>query len=211
VVASAGYLNRLMKNKKVKQERFHYSLPMEMVAWELYGIDKRPGLAGAFQNCSFFKKECRKFLNKIRKRINQIVTNDELFRETLNRDIDGIEHEIKKCSQTYNTDIDIIGKLICLVSHLLGWDHDEGDFFRIPIYYQTEDQKVKSSKIISMRGVPSEIAFRRRNIILQLRKESLSYQQIGLILGISDSCVKQLEKANHLDSWHAEELKRKGS
>jgi len=202
---------KVMKNKKIKQERFHYSLPLEMVAWELYGIDKRPGLAATFQRCSFFKDNCRKFLKKIRKRINQIVSNDELLRDTLNRDIEGIEDEIKKCSQTYNTDIDIIGQLIRLVSHLLGWDHNEGNFFRTPIYYQTEVQKEKLLKIVSKRGVPSEIPFRRRNIILNLLKDKLSYQQIGLILGISDSCVKQLEKANYLDNCHTEELKRKGS
>jgi len=43
-----------------------------------------------------------------------------------------------------------------------------------------------------------------------LKKENLSYQQIGLILGITDSCVKQLERATHLDKWHEEELERKG-
>jgi hypothetical protein len=199
----------MKKNKKIKQERFHYSLQMEMAAWELYGMNKQHGIASAFQSSSFFKKECKKFMSKIRKRINQIITTDELFRETLNADIDVIEIELKYCSENNNSDIDIIGKLIQLVSHLLGWDHYEGDFYRTPIFYQTEDQKERSLRIIDRQRVPSEIAFRRRNIILQLRKERLSYQQIGLILGITDSCAKQLERANHLDKWHEEELNRK--
>ncbi|MDD5107916.1 MAG: hypothetical protein PHC29_00175 [Candidatus Omnitrophica bacterium] len=204
-------LNKIImkKSKKIKQERFHYSLQMEMAAWELYGMNKRHGMASAFQNCSFFKKECKNFMNKIRKRINQIVTTDELFRENLNADLDSIERELKYCSKNNNNDIDIIGKLISLVSHLLGWDHYEGDFYRTPMFYQTEDQKEKSLRIVAKQGVPSETAFRRRNIILQLHKEGLSYQQIGLILGITDSCAKQLEKASHLDKWHEEELKRK--
>jgi len=197
------------KNKNTKLERFHYSLQMEMAVWELYGMNKRHGMASAFQSCSFFKKECKKFMDKIRRRINQIVTTDEFFRETLNADIDSIERELKYCSENNNNDIDLIGKLIILVSHLLGWGYCEGEFYRTPIYYQTDEQKEKSLRIVAKQGVPSEIVFRKRNIILQLRKENLSYQQIGLILGITDSCVKQLEKANHLDKWHEEELKRR--
>jgi hypothetical protein len=199
----------MKKSKKIKQERFHYSLQMEMAAWEFYGMNKRHGMASAFQSYSFFKKECKRFIDKVRKRINEIITTDDFFRDTLNADIDSIERELKYCSEDYNNDIDIIGKLIRLTSHLLGWGCYEGEFYRTPIYYQTEEQKEKFLKIVAKQGVPSEIVFRRRNIILQLRKENLSYQQIGLILGITDSCVKQLERATHLDEWHEEELKRR--
>jgi len=147
----------MKKNNKTKQERFHYSLPMEMAAWELYGMNKRHGMASAFQSCSFFKKECKKFMDKIRKRINQIVTTDEFFRDTLNVDIDSIERALKYCSESNNNDIDIIGKLIVLVSHLLGWGYSEGEFYMTPMYYQTEEQKEKSLKIVAKQGVPSEI------------------------------------------------------
>lgn len=195
------------QNKKLKQYR--YSLPMEMVGWELYGMQSREhGLASAYSDPAFFRKQSLKFVNKIRKRINNIVTNDELFREHLLFLINSIENKIKLVTRE-NNEIDIIASLFQIVVNLLGWGHYEGDFIRTPVFYQTEKQKEKFIKLVTRQGVPSEIVYQRRKIIIQLRKVNLTYQQIGLILGITDSCAKQLEKAEHLESCHEEEVKRR--
>lgn len=196
--------------KRIKKQ-YRYSRAMEITTWEYHGLKNiSHGMTCAYSNPDFFKKECLKLGKKIRKRINQIITNDEFLRELISDDLDQLDKTIKLITKEDN-EIDIIASLFKIIAHLLGWAHLEGKFFRTPIYYQTEDQKERSLRFVTKQGVPSEIAFRRRNIILQLRKENLSYQQIGLILGISDSCAKQLEKANHLDKWHDKELKRKNS
>jgi len=200
-----------MKTQKQEKKQYHYSMPMEMAAWEFLGIDScAHGMASAYQNPIYFKKQCLKFIRKIEKRINQVITNDELFRESLLSKVKSLESRVKQVTKE-NIEIDIIAGLFQIVALLLGWGSCTGKFLRTPIYYQTEDQREKFLKIVSQQGVPCETAFRRRNIIIQLRKENLSYQQIGLILGITDSCVKQLEKADHLDKAYKEELKRRNT
>jgi hypothetical protein len=199
----------MKKNKKRKQ--YHYSMPMEITAWEFLGYNSSAhGMAAAYSDPIYFKNQCLKFTKKIKKRINEIVTNDEFFKDSLLTKFKTLEERLKEIPKKDN-EIDIIASLFQTIALLLGWGHFEGKFFRTPIYYQTDDQKERFLRLIAKQGVPSEIVFRRRNIILQLRKENLSYQQIGLILGISDSCVKQLEKADHLDDWRDEELKRRNS
>lgn len=199
----------MRKNKEKKQ--YHYSMSMEMAAWEFFGINSSAhGMASAYSNPVYFKNQCLKFTKNIEKRINEIITNDELFREYLLSKIDALEGKLKKVTKL-NNEIDVIADLFQIIALLLGWGHSGGKFFRTPIYYQTENQKENFLKFVAKQGVPSEVVFWRRNIILQLRKENLTYQQIGLILSISDSCAKQLENAKHFDSWHEEEIKRKSS
>ena len=197
--------------RKKSKKQYHYSMPMEMTAWEFFGCDSSAhGMASAYSNPIYFKNQCLKFVTKIKKRINEVITNDEFLRDYLLKVIEILEERLKKVSKE-NNEIDIIASLFQIIALLLGWGHFEGKFFRTPIYYQTEEQIERTLRFIAKQGVPSEIPFRRRSIILQLRKEGLSYQQIGLILGISDSCAKQLEKANHLENWHNEELKRRSN
>lgn len=196
--------------KNIKKQ-YHYSMLMEMVAWQFFGHDSSShGMASAYSNPVYFKNQCLKFVKKIRKRVHEVITNDEFLKDYLLSYLDALEKSLKRVTKE-NSEIDIIASLFQIIALLLGWGHFEGKFFRTPIYYQTEEQKERTLRFLSRQGVPSEISFRRRNIILQLRKKGLSYQQIGLILGISDSCAKQLEKANHLDKWHDEELKRRNS
>ena len=145
------------KNKK----QYHYSMAMEMTGWEFCGINSSShGMASAYANPSFFKKECLRFLKKIRKRINEIVTNDEILRDILLMDVDHLESEIKKVIKE-NNEIDIIGELFRMIAHLLGWAHFEGEFFRTPIFHQTEEQKTKSLQFLSRTKSPFEIAYRK--------------------------------------------------
>lgn len=74
-----------MKNKlNIQSERFHYCMTMEMVEWELFGIDKKPhGMASAFADYRYFKKRAKAFLRKIKNRLNEVVRNDETLRVLL--------------------------------------------------------------------------------------------------------------------------------
>jgi len=62
---------------EINKKRFHYSQSMESADWEYFGIQKRPsGYASAYNNYKNFKNSCRKYVEKIKNRINETVTSD---------------------------------------------------------------------------------------------------------------------------------------
>ena len=192
-----------------KKKCYPYNLQMEITSWEYNGKNKTShGMASAYQNPRHFKDECLKIIGKIKKRIIQVVTNDEILKATLLDDLDNLKSDIKKIVKE-NSEPHVIAVLLKLIAHLLGWDYFEGKFFRTPIFHQTEEQRHKSLEKAASLHVPSEVLYRRRRLILKLRKEELNYQKIALILGMTDSSVKSLEEAKHIDKWYKEEIERK--
>lgn len=196
--------------KSNESERFHYSTCMEMTDWEYFGFQRTPsGIAGAFAKPSYLKKRCLAFVKKIKKRINEVITGDEVFKEKLLDDIDSLEAKIKAISPKNNNDIDIIADLFRIIAYLLGWDNGEGTFFRTPIYYQTPEQQYESLKKRARLKQGFELSYKKREIIHRLLSEDIPYAQIALILNISESSVKRLKKANHVDEMYHKYLKRK--
>jgi len=188
---------------KINNERFHYCLAMEMADLALTGINnKSQGMASAFVDPAYFKSRCLSFIRKIRSRIMEITTNDDIFRESLLDSIISLEREIKRVSSTNNNDLEIIACLFRTISLLLGWDFFEGKIYRTPIYHQTEEQHAATLHNLSKSRSPFEIPHWRREIINDLRKKDVPYTQIALILGTSVTNIKQLEKAHHINQLH---------
>lgn len=196
----------------MQTERFHYCMQMEMVEWEFFGVNKRPsGMAAAFANPSYFKRRCKAFLKKIKRRVNEVVTNDETLRLSLINDIDRLEKEISRISKKTNNDIEIIAEFFMLVAHLLGWAHADGKFYRTPIYHQTETQQEEDLTKIAHLNLPSGLyeAYKRRQIVKQLLSEGNSYCAVALILRLTASNVKAIENAHHIDELYQEILSRR--
>lgn len=177
---------------------------MEMCLWLYHGRKKRPQMGGGMKN---FKTECRHILRKIKKRINEIVTNDEFLLEMLTYEIDSLDAEIKALSKSKYNEIDIIAKLLLMIGYLLGWAYDEGEFFRTPIYHQTAQQRDDSLQKGEYLRIPFEIPYQKRRFILQMRDQGISYKDIAFILKITDAEVKRLERAEHLDELRANFLR----
>jgi hypothetical protein len=196
----------------MRKDRFHYCLPMEVVEWEFFGVDKRPsGMASAFSNPAYFKKRCKSFLNKIRRRVNEVVTNDETLRLMLIGDIDRLNKEFGQISGKNNNDIEIIAEFFIFVAHLLGWAHIDGRFYRTPIYYQSEKQREEDLNKSAQLNLPFGLyeAYKRRQIVKQLLSEGNSHSAVALIMGITASNVKSLENAQHIDEMYQKIMLRK--
>jgi|GEM_PF-2757203 len=196
----------------MSKERFHYCMPMEVAEWEFYALEKRPSaMAGAFSNYSYFKKRSKSLIKKIKRRINNIVTNDETLRLLLINDLERLDRKFKEITPSNYSEIDIIGYFFQFIAHLLGWAHLEGKFFRTPIYYQTSEQQEKdlrkSSKLRIQNGVYE--VYKKRQLIMKLLSEGESYPIVASIMGISAANVKALEKNEHIDYLYQREFESK--
>jgi len=187
-------------------------MPMEMVEWELFGVNKKPtGMASAFSNHSYFKKRCKAFLNKIKKRINEVVTNNETLKLILDNDIEALEIEIGRINKKTNNDIEIIAHFYMLVAHLLGWTHSDGEIYHTPIFYQTKSQQEEDLRKSSRLHLPSGLyeTYKKRQIIKQLLSEGNKYSTIAVIMGMTETNIKHIENAQHIDEMYKEIIERK--
>lgn len=196
--------------KNVITKRFHDSFAMESTDWEFFGEQNRPsGYSSAFNDYKYFKKRCRAFIIKIRKRINDMVTNDIPLNESLLEDLKVLEEEVKNLSEKNFNEIDIIAQLFRIIAHLLGWDCLDGKFYRTPIFYQSKEQEINLYKNrINKKPEGLTEAYHRHTIIKQLLDSGLSYEEIALILKITVRSVKAHEKASHLVESYEKSYKR---
>lgn len=167
-------------------------------------------MAAAFSNPAYLKKRCKAFLRKIRKRIDNVVTNDETLRLMLINDIDRLDKEFGRISEKNNNDIEIFADFFLLIAHLLGWAHSDGKLYRTPIYYQTEKQReddLRNANDPNLR-VGFYEQYKKRQLVKQLLAEGNSYSAVALIMGLTASNVKFLENAQHIDDLYHEMLSR---
>jgi len=184
---------------------------MEAVEYEFFGIkNSSSGMASAFSNPSYLKKRCKTFLKKIKRRIENTVTNDETLRLLLLNDIDHLDKEFGKVSVKNNNDVEILAHFFLFVAHLLGWAHMDGKFYRALIFHQTEEQReadLNKSDDPNLKVGFYEV-YRRRQLVKQLLDEGNSYSAVALIMGLTASNVKRLESAEHIDESYKEMLSR---
>ncbi len=190
------------------QDRFHYSLSMENTNHEFKGIKKcSSGMASAYANLLYVKKAYQTWLKLIYKRIEEVVTTDELLRMTLISDVEALQAEVAEIKRNSDNDLEIIASLFRLIAHLLGWDYLNGRFYRTPMFHQTTKQRTECLMYAAQTSLLPQGLFEvyhRRRLLKQLLSEGLSYARIALILGTSLESVKTLEKAEHVDKIYKE-------
>jgi len=82
-------------NLNEKQQRFKYSMAFEFAMREILG-DKAYHSAANAGNPVSIKKICKKALDKIKERIDNIVTMDERLRAMLFSEISNLEKKYRK-------------------------------------------------------------------------------------------------------------------
>lgn len=196
--------------KNVIKERFHDSFAMEATDWEFFGEQNRSsGYSSAFNDYKYFKKRCRAFIIKIRKRINDVVTNDIPLNESLLEDLKVLEEEVKSISNKNFNEIDIIADLFRIIAHLLGWDCLDGKFYRTPIFYQSKEQEINLyNHRINNKPEGLAEAYHRHTLIKQLLNIGIPYEEIALTFNISIRSVKSYEKASYLVEFYEKSYKR---
>lgn len=200
-----------VRSNSMQKDRFHYSLLMEAIEHEFFGVkNSSAGMASAFSNPSYMKKRCKAFLTKIKRRIENTVTNDETLRLLLLNDIDRLDKEFSKVSPKNNNDQEIIAYFFRFVAHLLGWAHMDGKFYRTLVFHQTEEQReadLSKSYDPNLKVGFYEV-YKRRQLVKQLLDEGNSCAVVARIMGLTASNVKQLESAEHIDEFYKEMLAR---
>lgn len=194
--------------KTVQPDRFHYSLELESMDWFFHGERKSHGMASAFSNYAYMKRRLLSVTKKIHKRILNIATTDEDLKERLGIELDALSRKIKAIDPKNNNDQEIIANLFEIIGLLLGWDR--GEFVRIPIFYQAEEERQKAL----FRRADTKMApglwefYHRRQLVLQMLKDGKTYAQVALIFNIPEANVKQIEKARHIDGFYQEAAER---
>ena len=205
--------NLKIKMKKQKREnnlsggqrRFKYSMTFELAMREILG-DEAYHSAGSVTNPSSIKKICKKALNKIKQRIDNIATMDERLRAMLFSEIHYLEEEISKIDKE-NNDWEIISILFHIIARLLGYDWISGKICREVIYYQTKDQAYRDyvndytaaenrrKKYGTLWKEANEIYLRRYKEVFRLREEGFHPNQIARIINTTEYAVKQMLKS----------------
>jgi len=191
-----------------RKPRFKYSMKFELAMREILG-DKAYHSADSAGNPASIKKICKKALNKIKERIDNIVTIDERLRAMLFLEISYLEKEISKIDKE-NNDWEIISILFHIIARLLGYDWVSGRICREVIYYQTKDQVYRDyindyaaaenrrKKYDTLWKEANEIYLKRYKEILRLKEEGFHPNQIARIMNTSEYAVKQMLKSKTL-------------
>ena len=196
-----------MKNpNKVQTVRFHYSILMEAVTHEFFGVHKRPsGMATSFRSAKYVKGTYLSIVRKIEKRIRNVITTDEPLLRLLLEDLEMLKTDVAKISERNNNDLEIIANLFFFIAHLLGWAYLDGNFHRTPLFYQSEEEQeeaLRSSPPVRMLPKGLAEAYYRRRIIEQLIAEGLPHSKIALVMRLSETAIKHLAKATYIDEMY---------
>ncbi|HDQ06525.1 MAG TPA: hypothetical protein ENN36_07385 [Candidatus Bathyarchaeota archaeon] len=174
-------------NDGLRNEGFRYNGDLEIVMADLFG-KRYFGLAGLFSDPKFCKKCMLKAIKKIKRRLNELLTIDERLRERTNSILDSLEREARKISLEENNEWKIITHLLHLVTHLLGYDWQDGKIHRQVFYYQDKAQAQMDKKIYNPRTFYDSLRSDQRftfMLVKSMRNRKLPKHQIVRLLGIS--------------------------
>lgn len=180
---------------KCHPDRYHYSMELEMALLDLFGEkSKWAGLAGGFSNVALVREGLKSAIDRIRNRIEQIVTTDDRLLLTTSSCLDSLEREIKGLKEDSNNELEIIAHMLNLVAHLLGYDWLMGEPNRHIIYYQTtEQEELDDRKRHSGEGPVGKLEFEKRlEIITNLYDQKMRVSQIARIMRLSEPMVKNI-------------------
>ncbi|MDD3735057.1 MAG: hypothetical protein PHO31_01100 [Candidatus Pacebacteria bacterium] len=196
--------SRIKNNLDEKQKRFKYSSAFESAMRELLG-DRAYHSADSATNPAFVKKVCQKALNKIRERIDNVVTMDERLRAMLFLEIGYLEKEISKINKE-NNDWEIISILFHIIARLLGYDWASGKVCREVVYFRNKNQEYqdylndfiaaeKREKKYKKRLQEFEYIYLQRcKEVIQLKNKGFHSNQIARIMNMTEYAVNQILK-----------------
>lgn len=174
--------------------------------------DKAYHITDSSLNMSSIKKLLREALNKIRERIDEIITMDEHLRAMLFSDLDRLEGDVTSIDKTSKAFL--IAHFLSIIGRLLGYDWMDGRTYRTPIYFRTKSEEFadyRNAKISSyreMREEENDIVLERHKIVKDLKGKGRTTNQIARILDITEYAVNQILKDEVLTK--ASELRGKG-
>jgi len=191
------------------EERFYYNKELEMALNEFFGVkfrggkSKYYGLAAAFSDPKFTKKAMKDVIKKIRKRVDELIPEDERLKEMILIELDYLEKTVDKIDKE-NVDWRIIASLIHLIATLLGYDWLYGIPNRHVIYSQTENQKRIDYKnknsdeykkfLEGLLGKTNCTLDERKRIILELKDSGFTIPHIALIMNTSEWKIQKIIK-----------------
>jgi len=176
---------------------FHYSIAFEMALQEFFGHESKwYGSAGGFQNPQNVKDALIAVTTRIRKRLNEIITSDNRLLTVTNSIVDALEGQSKLLSADNNNFLEIIGLLLSLIAHLLGYDWLKGKPNRHVIYYQTAEQQW----IDDVAQYPDTMNYLSRNkesqkrydVVSSLYDEGFRAAEISRIMRLSEPLVRDM-------------------
>jgi hypothetical protein len=176
---------------------FHYSIALEMALQEFFGHESKwYGSAGGFQNPQRVQEALVAVTTKIRKRLNEIITTDDRLLTVTNSIVDVLASQSKAMSVDNNNFLEIIGSLLSLLAHLLGYDWLKGKPNRHVIYYQTAEQQW----IDDVAQHPDTMNYLSRNkeaqkrydVVCSLYDEGFRAAEISRIMRLSEPLVRDM-------------------
>lgn len=174
--------------------------------------DKAYHIADDSLNSSSIKKLLREALDKMRKRVDEIITMDERLREMIFRDLDRLEGDITSIDKTSKAFL--IANFLSIIGRLLGYDWMDGKTYRTPVYFRTKSEEFadyKNANISSykeMREEENDLALERHRIVKDLKSKGLAENQIARVLNITEYATNQILKDEILTK--VSELHKKG-
>lgn len=172
--------------------RFHYSLELEYALRELLG-DKVRNHAGAYTMPKNVCEDMLAAVEKIRQRIENIVTTDDRLLLTTSLIINNLEKKIKAIKIENNNDLEIIASLMDLIARLLGFDWERGIPNRQLIYQQEEEQRDFDYANINPNDWGNNQTVKKRiEIVGMLFDQGIKIAQIARIMRLTNISVKSL-------------------
>lgn len=199
----------------INKNIFGYSIEWELGMRDLLGYRVARQAAVAAQTPSGARKVLKQSITKLSKRVDEITTMDERLRSMLLRDFDMLGVHVANLGRVRNQ-MEILGRLICIISRLLGYDWADGKVHRTPIYFRTKGQEFRDYQRRYHPGWQGQdeednnLVFERRRICLRLNGQGMPINQIARVLNMSDYAVRQLirdetltQAAEMLESGHS--------
>lgn len=178
-----------MNKQKIKSEGF---MDFEYMLRQFLG-DKTYGLQGIRENETAMRRQLKKVIKKIERRIDGLDTTNR-HKEMLFREVEKLKDDFK------NQNIDpwtVIIHLLSLISRLLGYDYLKG-FINTPMYYQTNSQYY--SQIIYEGGDAMQNYYDQKNLVhirkevyKELKEKGYSDFKVAQIMNTTEYKIKKLK------------------
>lgn len=173
----------------------HYSDGMrtELLMRNVFG-DKYYGLASAYQNPKYFKRDVKVLVKKLRKDIDDLIANDH-FKSACRLYLEQIAQELGKAGSEddYRR---IFVNALDIITILLGYHYESGNKRTIPFYIPNIWKESQGwSDALNFYDYKDSLFDKRKSLVAQLKKEGFTNAAISEIMNISAYKLAQIINA----------------